>query len=585
MARDPNKMPGKKGDRGGRPVSRIIDLSATEITPEPGASESPHAIPQISKNPMPDDAASTPRPETPGDAETPAAEAPASAETAASPPGSAAPEAAIPVMTVEETPQASDAAEAAQAEPAADAAPEAPAAEQPSAAGEAATPPGETGHEEHGIDTAVFDRPSGGSTFGAIIFGSLAGIAASLVVLFGLSEFNLMPGAPDLQQRLAGVEASIRSIVEQGGQFGGKGADPSAARTGEIEALTTRIDDLSQRLAAVQANAPEQDAGAAAALAGDIDALKGQLGDVRSSVAALPQNIGEQLTSLQAQLGELDSNLGALQTTVGELSHKQEDVSTAVEELHATADQIGQARAQIDQLQTQVGQLDQLRTQLGDIAKRQDELTTGFSGLLAASKTAADNQGKLDALAGEVNALTERQKLPPEDLVARRLVLLDLIGERLRTAAPFAAEAAALAQLDGSDAAALRAVADAGVPTGATLAAQARSALAGLAKPAAPGTPFLQQLADSARSLVTVTPLTEGAAARAPAPPSDDRAVFVERLRAGDLQGALTAYETLDSAAKAAVADIAEQAKARLAAEQNLAALRGETLAAAAKRS
>jgi hypothetical protein len=140
--------------------------------------------------------------------------------------------------------------------------------------------------------------------------------------------------------------------------------------------------------------------------------------------------------------------------------------------------------------------------------------------------------------------------------------------------APFAAELETFAAIspDAPEIAALRPYAETGVPTRAEIATEmpaAANAMVAASEPVDQNAGFLQNLLSSAQSLVRVRPI--GAVEGAGAPEIVARMEVA--VNQGDYAKALSEYDTLPEAVKAAGAEFAGKLKARIEVEKQVDAL------------
>lgn len=164
---------------------------------------------------------------------------------------------------------------------------------------------------------------------------------------------------------------------------------------------------------------------------------------------------------------------------------------------------------------------------------------------------------------------------PVGDPAARLVTAFGAIDQAMAAGRPFPTELAA-AKAAGGDVAALEPYAAEGAPTKAALGAELQDAMAKLPplKPAADASVF-DRLVASAGSVVKVTPAT----APAGSSPADVRSRVAAKASDGDVKGVLADIEAFDPDAKAATAEWADKAKARLAADEALANARIAALA------
>jgi hypothetical protein len=168
--------------------------------------------------------------------------------------------------------------------------------------------------------------------------------------------------------------------------------------------------------------------------------------------------------------------------------------------------------------------------------------------------------GKVEAAAGQ-----------PKIALA---IAASALKSALDRGAPFSAELETFAAIspDAPQLATLRTYAEKGVPTRAEIASQAdaaANAMVAAATPVDENAGFLQNLLSSAESLVKVRPI--GAVEGAGAPETVARMEVA--VNQGDYAKALSEYDTLPEAVKAAGADFAGKLKARIEVETQVDAL------------
>ena len=201
-----------------------------------------------------------------------------------------------------------------------------------------------------------------------------------------------------------------------------------------------------------------------------------------------------------------------------------------------------------------------LREQVGALATRFDAAPT--------AERIATLEQSLDEVSRQVGAAAS---LAPA-------IAADALDAALESGRPFSTELAALKNL-GADPAAVEALssrAGEGLPTMAQLRSGFEAAIASveLTDPIPEATGTIDRLWQSARGLVEVRPTrpTEGA------DPSAVAARIRGALAAGDLKAALAEREALPEPIKAATADWASAADARIKADELVAAIRAEAL-------
>ncbi len=301
--------------------------------------------------------------------------------------------------------------------------------------------------------------------------------------------------------------------------------------------------------------------GAPGASSGSLDGVNGEIASLKGQIAALKES-GD--TGASAKVDGLSSAL--------------EQVKTDVAALKSSAGQGGDGSA----LKTLSDKVGQIETTVGDLRKNGNAapvdlgpLNEKIAGLDALVKSAGDaakaEDGRVAALEQSVSQLSgkvEAQASQPKIALA---IGASALKAALDRGAPFATELETFAAIapDAPEIAALRPYAEKGVPTRAVIASEvdaAANAMVEAATPADQNAGFFQSLVSSAQSLVKVRPV--GAVEGKGAPE------IVARLEVavnqGDYAKALSEYDTLPDAAKAAGADFAGKLKARIEVEKQI---------------
>ncbi|MBZ9797077.1 COG4223 family protein [Mesorhizobium sp. ES1-4] len=352
-----------------------------------------------------------------------------------------------------------------------------------------------------------------------------------------------MPEQPKrggLNSIAAGIIGGVIALVGAGGlQFAGllgaPGSAPGASLdgvNGEIASLKSEISDLKE--AGVGNNASAKVDNNALA---KIDGLSSALDQVKSDVAALKSAVEQGGAGDNAGLAALGDKVKQIETTVAALGKAS---NTAPVDL---------------------GPINEKLAGLDALVKSTDEATKAQEGRLAAlEQSVSQLSGKVDAQASQ-----------PKIALA---IAASALKAALDRGAPFSAELDTLAAIspDAPQLATLRPYAEKGVPTRTEIASQmdaAASAMVAAATPVDQNAGFLQNLMSSAESLVKVRPI--GAVEGAGAPETVARMEVA--VNQGDYAKALSEYDTLPEAAKAAGADFAGKLKARIEVETQADAL------------
>jgi len=297
---------------------------------------------------------------------------------------------------------------------------------------------------------------------------------------------------------------------------------------------------------------------------GALDGVNAEIVSLRSEIAALKES-GETAASakvdgLSSALDQVKTDVAALKSSAGQggdgaalkaLGDKVGQIETAVADLQKSGNTVP---VDLGPLNEKIAGLDALVKSTGDAAKAED------------GRVAALEQS-VSQLSGKVEAQASQPKIALAIAAAALKSALD-------RGAPFATELDTFAAIapDAPELAALRSYADKGVPTRATIASEvdaAANAMVEAAKPVDQNAGFFQSLVSSARSLVQVRPV--GAIEGKGVPETVARMEVA--VNQGDYAKALSEYDTLPDAAKAAGADFAGKLKARLDVEKQLEAL------------
>ncbi|MER8826280.1 phage tail protein [Mesorhizobium sp. M0938] len=298
-----------------------------------------------------------------------------------------------------------------------------------------------------------------------------------------------------------------------------------------------------------------------------LDGINGEIASLKSEIAGLKDTAGNNDAS--AKVDGLSSALDQVKTDVVALK-------SAVEQGGA-GDTAGLAALgdKVRQIETAVAALGQAgNTAPVDLGPLNEKLTGLDAAVKSAGETAKAQDGRLAALEQSVSQLSDKV----EAQAGQPKVALAIAGSALKAAldrgAPFAAELETLAAIspNAPEIGTLRPYAEKGVPTRAEIAAEvpaAANAMVAASEPVDQNAGFLQNLLSSAESLVKVRPI--GAVEGAGAPETVARMEVA--VSQGDYAKALSEYDTLPEAVKAAGADFAGKLKARIEVETQVDAL------------
>lgn len=343
------------------------------------------------------------------------------------------------------------------------------------------------------------------------------------------------PGSPPPQSSglsaiAAGLIGGVIALVGAGAlQYAGVLPSPNGGGdAAAVASLRADMERLQSELAAVQTGGNAGAAEAVGSLQSRIDQFAADLDSLRQAVEA--GGAGE-----NAGLAALDTKIADLETRIAQLGQ-----NSGGEPLD-----LGPVNEKIAALEAQLQAGSQAA---GDAAARMAQIEQTLSGL--------------DATVAELARKLEAQGDQPK-------IALSIAASALKAAIdrgqPFAAELETLAAIspDLPQLDALRAHAEAGVATRDDLVAQmdeAANAMIAADRPVDENAGYLDQLWNSAASLVTVRPVGTVEGEGVP----ETAARMEAALKQGDLAKALAEYETLPENAKAAGADFAARVKARL---------------------
>lgn len=414
----------------------------------------------------------------------------------------------------------------------ADAAPQA-GSEQPAEAGtkrpeesESTYPTGSEASANRGIDYSFDDASAKASGTGA------SGTEEAPKATQARNEaMAAQPRRGGIHGIAAGIVGGVIALAAAGGlQFAGLlGAPGSSAGGVSLDGVSGEIAALKTEIAGLKDAAGDGDSSAR------VDGLSSALDQVKTDVAALKSAV--------EQAGDT-AGLAAL-------GDKVRQIETAV----AALDKAGNAApADLGPLNEKLAELDAAVKSAGEATKAQE------SRLAALEQSVSQLSGKVEAQAGQ-----------PKIALA---IAASALKAALDRGAPFAAELETFAAIspDAPEIAILRPHAEKGVATRADIAAEmaaAANAMVAASEPVNENAGFLQNLLSSAESLVKVRPI--GAVEGAGAPETVARMEVA--VNQGDYAKALSEYDTLPEAVKAAGADFAGKLKARIEVEKQVDAL------------
>lgn len=362
------------------------------------------------------------------------------------------------------------------------------------------------------------DSPSatGGGGAGRAVAGGVVGGLVALALAGGLQWAGILP-APDR---------------------GGDAADPA-------------VESLRQQVAALESRLSDEPA-----TGGNTEAVAAALSEARERAEATGRRLselGNEITALRESISSGEAGEGpGLEAVSKRLA--------ALEEQTQSLSAGGGAGAALEDVTSRISSIEAGVREASEVAG-------------TARKTASDNAAALSAIKTEVDAL----KAQVEEADAAPRMALVIAATTLKSAVergtPYASELetyTAIAPEGEAEALApLEANASSGVPSRATLAAEAPEVasriVAATTRRAGDGG-IIDNLMASARSLVVVRPVgsVEGDG------PDAIAARMEAAVVANDYEKALAEYETLPEAGKEAAADFVERLRARHAADQIL---------------
>ncbi|TGQ74773.1 phage tail protein [Mesorhizobium sp. M00.F.Ca.ET.186.01.1.1] len=328
----------------------------------------------------------------------------------------------------------------------------------------------------------------------------------------------------------AGVIGGVIALAAAGGlQFAGVLGAPGSGSSVSLDGVNGDIAALRSEIAGLKDASGNTDTAKVDGLSSTLDQVKADVAALKSAVASGGAGDNAGLTALGDKVKQIETAIAAL----GEAKPAAVDLGPLNEKLAG---------------------LDALVKSAGEAATKQD------GRLAALEQTVSQLSGKVEAQAGQ-----------PKIALA---IAASALKSALDRGAPFATELDTFAAIspDAPQLSALRAYAEKGVETRAEISSQmdtAANAMVAAATPVDQNAGFLQNLLSSAESLVKVRPI--GAVQGAGAPETVARMEVA--VTQGDYAKALSEYETLPDAAKAAGADFAGKLKARVDVETLIDAL------------
>jgi hypothetical protein len=352
----------------------------------------------------------------------------------------------------------------------------------------------------------------------------------------GTEDIAAQPKRGGINGIAAGVIGGVIALAAAGalqfaGLLGAPGAGDLSSGGVSLDGVNSEIASLKSEIAGLRDTAGNNDASA------KVDGLSSALDQVKTDVAALKSAIEQ---------GEAGDTAG-----LAALSDKVRQIETAVAALGQTGNT---APVDLGPLNEKLAGLDATVKSAGETAKAQD--------------------GRLAALEQSVSQLSGKVEAQAEQPKVALAIAASALKAALDRGAPFAAELETFTAIspDAPEIAALRPYAEKGVSTRSEIATEmpaAANAMVAASEPSDQNASFLQNLLSSAQSLVKVRPI--GAVEGAGAPETVARMEVA--VNQGDYAKALSEYDTLPEAVKAAGAELAGKLKARIEVEKQVDAL------------
>ena len=305
-----------------------------------------------------------------------------------------------------------------------------------------------------------------------------------------------------------------------------------------------------------------------------IAALEAEIAGIRNEIAALPAPqddtaLDQRIAGVEERVGALASGLDALRGELAALPAPAEGAAPV---------DLSPFEERVAALETALGELRTASVPASALTSL-EEAVAGLRSELAADREAQGALApRIEALEAAVSTLTGRVDEQAEAPATAIIIAASSLKAAIDRGTPFATELDTYAALvpDAPQLAELRALAAAGVPTRAQLAAEsdaAANAMIAASRPVDPQAGIVDRLMGSMMGLVQVRPIgmVEGEGVPQVAARLD------AAVTAGDYERALAEYDTLPPEAKAAGEAFAARLRARHAADR----LADEALAAA----
>lgn len=352
-------------------------------------------------------------------------------------------------------------------------------------------------------------------------------------------------------------------------------AAPDTAASGG--AMEPPVGDKPRAAAPAPEPAPKR-SGASALLAGVAGAvvalaIAGGL-QYAGVLGSLSGQENERIAALEAQLAGTKQDIQALANRPAETAGLQElrselvSLKTQVDGDDGTAQALTGLDERLKTVETAVSDADRNGATVADLAALSDKVA-GLEALVkSAGETSSANEGRLAMMEQSVSGLNSKVEAQAEQPRIALAVAATALKSSIERGAPFSAELDTLATIapDAPELAKLKPFADKGVPTREDIAAQMNGvadAIISAGTPVDPDAGYIDQIWQSARSLVQVRPVGALSGTGVPEIVARIEAAVV----AGDYKKALAEYDSLPEQAKAAGAGFAETLRARLEVE------------------
>lgn len=296
------------------------------------------------------------------------------------------------------------------------------------------------------------------------------------------------------------------------------------------------------------------------------ETVQAELSQLKQAVAGLESEAGGPDTELTGRVDALAQTVDQLQADTSTLKQAVESAGGSDNSgLQTLETRLTEAEASLSALRQQSGE----QVDGGAVAALGEKLTGLEALVTAANEAVKTTDGKVAALEQTVGTLGDKV----EAQAGQPRVALSIAASALKSAvdrgAPFEAELETFAAIapDAPEIQSLRAFAGKGVASRDVLVSESDAAVKAMIaaeRPVAENAGFFDRLLSSAESLVSVRPI--GAVEGTGVPETAARMEFA--VKSGNLEQALTEYDSLPEPARAAGSAFAEKLRARAQAER-----------------